>query len=55
MLNNKRKYFYTLIFFKVLFSKRNECIFKWKFMILLFIKFDNDKLFNFLSKKINLD
>ena len=29
MLNNKRKYFlYTHLFFKVLISKRNECIFE---------------------------
>ena len=40
MLNNKRKYFLIHLFiFLILFSKRNEYIYK-KFIILLFIKFD---------------
>ena len=39
MLNNKRKYFlYTHLFFKVLNSKRNECIFQIKFIIVSFIE-----------------
>ena len=40
MVNNKRKYFYRLIYFSKFFSKRNECTFKIKFIHLLFIKFD---------------
>ena len=36
MLNNKRKYFlYTHLCFKVLISKKNECIFEIKFILLL--------------------
>ena len=37
MLNN---FLHTHIFFEVLISKKNECIFEIKFILLLFIKFD---------------
>ena len=41
MLNNKRKYFYTLIYFsKFYFLQEISVFFKWKFIILLSIQFD---------------
>ena len=39
MLNNKRKYFlYPHLFFKVLFSKRNDCIFEIKMYSLVILE-----------------
>ena len=57
MLNNKVKYFsiYSFIFI-VYFLKEMIIFFKSKLVLLLFIKFSfNDRLFNLLSNKINLD
>ena len=58
MLHNKIKYFfYSHLFFKLYFSKRmsvflNENLFSF---YLLNLTFYNDRSFNFLSNKTNLD
>ena len=49
MLNNKRKYFVIHIYFsKFYFLREMHVFFKYKFIILLFNKFDflNDRLLN---------